>query len=277
MQSELAVSRRSYGELGLPDLVRAVGTYWTVFASTVAVAVLVSAAFAFLTPPIYESRATLQIGHRAMVPTFAQWTPMMLPIEPPETVAERLKERYHVDMPGEFQMSMPRLESVSLNRSAKDIIVLRARALRPDEAHDYLAKVVDGVLQEHHREIVAFNGTLQRQAEHIGHRITQLQSQLSSHPDGSSTRSSNRVDLAAVLALERGALLERISRLEETRVQIQRELTAASPTELIDGPTLPEYRVSPRRSLVLGAGTLIGLLAGAFVVIVLQRAHRRAN
>ncbi|MFL6622359.1 MAG: Wzz/FepE/Etk N-terminal domain-containing protein [Sulfurifustis sp.] len=277
MQSQLTVSTRSYSELGLPDLVRAVGRYRMVVASTVAIAMLVSAAVAFLTPPVYESRATVQIGHWALVPTFAQWTPMILPLEPPETVAERLKERYHVDMPDESGLGMPRLESVSLNRSAKNLIVLRARALGPEEAHDFLAKVVGEVLEEHHREMVAFNGVLQRQAEEIGSRIAQVQSQLSSYASRSSARSPNRVDIDAILVLERGALLERMSRLEETRLQILRQLTAASPTELIDGPTIPEHRVSPRRSLVLGAGTLIGMFAGTFVAVILQRSNRRAN
>lgn len=96
--------------------------------------------YIYISKPVYESRAVISIGQfgpkeKDRFPNF---------LEDPLVLVSRINEKYKV-----VESSYPCLTTIETDKKTNGIIIMKSRAYSPDEATNFLEKVVFDVKQNH--------------------------------------------------------------------------------------------------------------------------------
>ena len=250
-------------EIDLVDLWRALVRQKWVFGTIFLLTLLGAGTYLLTVSPVYESKATIQIGQLAgLSASGSEVSPGLL--EGADQFARRLRE-----MPSETT-GHTRFHSASItDKATEDMVTVTLRAESGAEAQHALADNLEPVLAKHTVVFDAGMGlmrsrraNMQTQIEVLREQTEVLQAEVGQLREVSPTQ-------ASLLLLEIGNLTRQIPTLEnQVQTLNERLLDSRSyPTRLISGPTLPETPVEPKTQLVLALAVVLGLtlgLVGAF-------------
>jgi len=255
-------------EIDLVDLWLVLQRRRAVFFGFVLAAILLAIALIVLMPPVYESRVVVQIGHVGGVGKDGGATP----VEPPGVLVERLNEEYRVNDVSEGKREYPLIASVSVNKGQTDIVTVTARAHTVEEARAYLATVVGKVQHEHDQLWQEVTSQQHARLDLITERAQRLRQQLQSLSDTLSALKSSNPAQSAMLAQEKGKLLQEIPVLEEEQSALSLSLSRLQtlPTRLLRQPTTPTSPERPRPVLYLSLALIIGVMLGAMAVFITE-------
>lgn len=245
----------------LVDFCLLVATRKWAFISGFLIPILLALVIAVSTPQLFESRTVIQVG---------QLGPSRPLLESPEGTAERLREEHGVSEE-ESVRHTPFLKNVRVDRQAKNFLTLTAIGKDAVEAHQFLQEVVDRLVAEHTEKL---NGALHA----VRLRLMLLREQIERSQSALKTMESRMQDAtkkgitseAVILSVEKGRVLEHISKLEQQKVSAEAEILEirAAPTRLVVGPTLPTGSTGMSRRVILFLGFLCGIAGGVVAVLV---------
>jgi uncharacterized protein involved in exopolysaccharide biosynthesis len=220
--------------------------------STVAAA----GAFSFVSKPIYESRAVLEIGKVGGLGG----------LEEVSAVVRWIREEYALDNP-EGHQHFPRIDSVDHSpKTGQNILIITARDRSAEGAHSFVTGVAARLIGRH-RKLYDEGRTAQEARLHeLELEIVALKNQASLL--GKLTKQLDDRGQAAVVAVELSGLLGTLSALRSQRTSLALALSAVQsyPTRLVGQPIPAQKPVRPRPVLFLLVGVVAGLLLGLFAV-----------
>jgi Chain length determinant protein len=229
------------------------------------IGVAVAIAYATLSTPVYESRASIQIGN---VPSPAQNAPLL--IEDPNVLSVELIDEYGPkSINGNART--PYLEKKEL-KVRNNILDLAAVGHRPEAPRDLLTQIVAKILQQHQRSYANAIEPLRQRSVAIDRQIGILTTQMKELGDlVTRLKDSNPVQ-ASLVAIERGHLYANLDQLERDRVVVQQQTTTpyVNPTQVIAKPEVQKGPVSPRKIVALVVGIVLGLLVGLLAIFLKQ-------
>lgn len=226
---------------------------------------IIAGIFLSITQPVFESRAVVLIGEAIHA------------VEPPDLVAERLRET-HGGHGGTGDVSRPVLHEIRTSRAAKSVMSIVAHGSDPAATREFVNALTEKLLAEHRAimdvvedRVRLRRAVVDRQIGELRERTAVLTRDAKGAKDGG---------LVAALVLEKSRVQSRLDDLEQERVKLDAELQnyALKSTRLLREADLPHEPVVPRVKLVVVLSLVIGLIAGAVGVLVvelLQRARRR--
>lgn len=262
-------------EVSLMELWRVLTKRTGLILSILLMSLIVAGLFIFFTPPVYESRAVLQIGQIGQAGQ----------IESPAILVKRLIVQDKTDG-GAAETGKARsfIQAASVERNT-NLISITARGPAPRTTQEYLARVIETVMQEH-RKLSDFAQKEQQQSLNLlqvrGHEINQAIDAFEKDVRALARQSAS-ADVASPYVIT--AFAQERSRLFELRMQIeqkQRDLHIAmselqsKPTALIKAPTLSADPIKPRPllyfALAIGLGLMLGV-SSAFVAEFISKAR----
>ena len=232
------------------------------------ISLITAGLFIFFTPPVYESRAVLQIG---------QIGPGVQ-IESPAVLTKRVMVQDDMDG-GKTAIGRvrPFIQTAFLEKDT-NLISIIARGPAPDATQEYLAQVVARVIHEH-QELFDLARKEQQQSLNMlqmhGHRLNQQIaanekeiSILARQPAGADAITALRVNFAQ----EKSKLLEQLRLAEQRQLDLRMAMSAlrSKPTTLIKAPALTADPVKPRPLLYFALAIGIGLMLGIFSALVIE-------
>lgn len=253
---ETQTDRVQQGGVSLVDLWLTLARHRLLIVVPVIIATIGAAGAAWLAQPYFESRTVLALGEVGQEKF----------LERPDLLVERLKQAYRINDP-DYDPKLPYMSGATVDKNAsKQVMTLRAVGTSPNEAKEFLEKVVSDLLAAHqrrydeafltHREHLSMLelqiADVRRQEASLGEHVEQL-------------KLSNPAQ-AALVAIERARLVALEPSLLETRARLRLGLMPpqSEQTRVLLPPTLPERAVRPRRLLYIIVGVSLGLLFGVF-------------
>lgn len=230
--------------------------------------------FIFFTPPVYESRAVLQVGQIGNAG----------PPESPYVLAKRLMTQDDLvrgkTTIGKFS---PYLQTAFVEKET-NLISIIARGPDPGTTQGYLADVIARVMREHQELFDLARKERQQslnQLQSIGHDVDRAlaanEKELGvwvRQPVMAGQVSALRVYFAS----EKSKLLEQRALLEQRQTDLRMAMLFHSkPTALIKAPTLAVHPIKPRPLLyftfAMGIGLMLGILC-AYAAEFICKARR---
>lgn len=223
---------------------------------------LVTAAYLAITPPIFESRAVIQIGQVGQVGQ----------IETPAVLVQRFREQYRV---GETDATtaMPRVTDFSLDRKGpSNVIILLVQDHSAEGAQKYLTQVTQALLAEHTKLYSQSMDILRQRLQSLDKQIKALNDhleKLSAHIEAVGKQGPTQ---AAILAIEQGKLLAQIPGLEREHTTLRLSLSdiQSQPSKLLRAPTLPNSQVKPKPKQMLALAAVLGLMFGIVAAFLFE-------
>ncbi len=215
--------------------------------------------------PVYESKASLQIGSVPNIGT----------IVPPDVVIYELNELYGKEKnPG---IKLPYLHEVKIGDSGdkdkvSDVISLIAYGKTPEEAQSLLQKINETVLAEHKGKydsaVLALKGkiaSLEENMEILDQEIKGLDSKVESSGKDSEVVNS-------LLTFENVKLKQQRVNLsmEVLNLELQASELKARPTKVIIEPTVNEEPVNQKVPLILAVALVVGVMMGVFIAFFME-------
>lgn len=231
------------------------------FVATLAVIMGAVITFLLLSRPLYESRATIQIGQIASMDGSGR----PAPLEPPDALLGKLRAEYHLNNADTGTIKPPTVTDVSSGSSGKRLVTIKAHGYTPQQAHDFLQKSVQKILHGQQQRFdkamsarKSYLASLRQQQKQFRSQVNAFRKKVEADPESNA---------ASILASEQGALLQQISANRAVIANIQQSMTPpqSMPTDLLRQPTLPVSKASPRTLLTVVLGIMCGCLAGLFV------------
>ncbi|MDO8705496.1 MAG: Wzz/FepE/Etk N-terminal domain-containing protein [Sulfuricaulis sp.] len=239
--------------------------------------------FIFFTPPVYESRAVLQIGQMRADRA----------IESPAVLTKRVMVQDDMDREKtEIGRVRPFIHTAFLEKDTNLISIL-ARGPTPDAAQEYLAQVVAKVMHDHQelfdlarKEQQQSLNLLQMHGQRLNQAIAANEKELSTL-----TRQPASADaitaygpnlLRSILLPEKSKLFEQHRLVEQQQMDLRMAASALrfKPTTLIKAPTLTADPIKPRPlpyfAFAMGIGLMLGIFS-ALVVEFISKARRLAS
>lgn len=231
------------------------------------ISLITAGLFIFFTPPVYESRAVLQVGQVGQAGQ----------LESPAVLAKRLMTQDDMDREkttiGKFS---PFIQTAFVEKET-NLISIIARGPTPDATQGYLAHVVAGVMREHQELFDLARKERQQSLDRvqlIGHDLNQALAANEKEigiwvrqPVSAGEVSALRVYFAS----EKSKLLEQRALLEQRQTDLRMAMSFHSkPTTLIKAPTLAVDPVKPRPLLYFALALGIGILLGIFSALVIE-------
>lgn len=261
----MAIPHAENNELLLIDLWLVLKSRRGVVFAVFLAAILSAGAASFVTPPVFESRAVLEVGK---VEGFDASTPRHM-VEDPTVVLQRLREEHGFE-DGRLPKKLPYLDSVGHPRnSGQNMVALTARGRAPAETQAFLAEVIRPILERHYELYKQVRSAKEAQIDELEREIKALQAQADAL-----ARVVKNVDpgQTAVVTLERGNLLSALATLRTQRTNLALSLTGVGtyPTRLIQEPTLAVGPIRPNPPLYVLLGAALGLVLGIAVALVVE-------
>lgn len=231
------------------------------FVGTFAGVMVAVIAFLLLVRPLYESRATIQIGQVASM----NGSGKPVPLESPDALVSRLRAEYHLSNADTGPIEPPKVTEVSSANNASGLVTIRARGYSPKQVHGFLQKTVQQILDSQQKRFAqAMRGrksyltSLEQQQKQLHYQASAISKKLASDPGNNA---------ASTLTTEQATLLQQISIDQTTIANVRQSMTPpqSMPTQLLRQPTLPVEKASPRTLLTLVLGVVGGCLAALFV------------
>lgn len=227
--------------------------------------------YLLFTPPVFESRAVLQVGQAGQAGQ----------LEIPAVLVRRLNEKYRINDKS-IIVKMPKVTGVSFDKKgANSVITLLAQDYSAKGAQQYLAREIQELLGEH---LIPYNHAMDIQHKRIQSLEKQISAvnayieELSSHIEA--VRKQDPAQ-GAILAVEKGKLLTDIPGLEAQHVALQLALSdiQSQPTKVMLNPTFSERQTKPKSKLLLALAIVFGLFVGiiaAFFVEFINKQRQQA-
>ena len=253
---------REDDEIGLVDLWLVVRRNRLWLFAGLLVGVAAAIAYATLTTPVYESRASIQIGK---VPSPGLHAPGL--IEDPSALLVELVDEYGRKSGDGTARRAAYLEKKDM-KVRNNILDLVAAGYRPEEPRDLLVQIATKVLQRHQHSYASAIDPLRQRLAAIDKQIGILSTQMKELDDLITRLKESNPVQASLVAIERGHLYASLDQLERDRVVLQQQTTTpyVSPSQVIARPELPEAPVSPRKAVAVVTGIVLGLLLGLLAV-----------
>jgi uncharacterized protein involved in exopolysaccharide biosynthesis len=228
----------------------------------VLVGVAVAVMYIALANPVYESRATIQVGN---VPSPGGNTPVL--IEDPSVLSVELVDEYGQKSGDKSDRRVPHLEKRDI-KVRNNVLDLVASGYGPEEPRDFLRRIAAKILQRHQEAYANAVDPLRQRLSAIGKQIEILTTQMRELGDLIARLKVSNPTQASLVAIERGHLYANLDQLERDRVALQQQTTApyVNPTRVIARPTLPEDPVSPKKLVAVVVGIVLGLVLGLLAV-----------
>ncbi len=219
----------------------------------------------FFIPPVYESRAVLQIGQ---IVSIGQ-------IESPAVLTKRVMVQD--DMDGgktAIGSARPFIQTAFLEKDT-NLISIIARGPAPDATQEYLAQVIARVMHEHQKlfdlarkEQQQSLNLIQMSVHHLDHEIAANEAKKISIL----ARQPASADAIIALRDEKSKLLESRQRRLVEQMDLRMAVSALrfKPTTLIKAPTLNADPIKPRPLLYFAFAMGIGLMLGIFSALVIE-------
>ncbi len=265
--------RQTDDQVGLIDLWLLLARWKSLFVGIFLATSLSATTLAFVLPPVFESRAVIQIGEIPADKGAAL-------IEAPESLVERLKEEYRLNNSVDRDSKVPYMSDVRASKSAKNIITITAHGSDSSEAHDFLSTLSNKVLSEHKNILELTRHETRGDVSLMEKQIAAFNQQIAVLSDR--IRNVGSVDLAAAttLVVEKNGMISQVTKLELEHIKLARQFTQFyfKPTRLLADPTRPISPVAPKKGLYVILGIVLGLiLAGASVLTAdfFQKARTR--
>lgn len=241
-------------EISLVDLWLTIRRRWLWLVAGLLAGVLAAIAYATLTTPIYESRASIQIGkvHNLGL------------IEDIGVLETQLVDQHGPVSVEGVRRGMPRLKEATRAPGRNNILELTAVGYSPEEARDFLKQVVAGLIQRHERIYGDGVGPLRQRLADIDGEIGVLTAQVAELGKIVARLTESYPAQASLAAIERGRLYTELNHLERDRTTLQQQTMklSSSPSEVIVGAALPTRPVSPRSLIAITIGIVFGLALG---------------
>ncbi|NOX28159.1 MAG: hypothetical protein GXP21_08275 [Gammaproteobacteria bacterium] len=253
-------------EISLIEIFAVLRRRYLLIISIVVLAVIAAAVYVANIPSVYESRAVFRVG---LIGGMAD-VPGDKLIETPLILIKRLVEDYRVE-DSQNRPKLPRLDSVSLDKSSADVVELVSQAHSADDAQQFLATVLDKLLAEH-------RSMYEQTAQVLGGRLDYLRGVKTTidnalvdidHQMGELIKQDTSA--AALFTLEKSRLLEQ-SLEAEGRIA---ELTIAQdlksyPSSLLRAATFSDNKVSPKRKLILTLTLILSLILAIILAFIVE-------
>ena len=248
-------------EISLVDLWLVVRrNYWWLLAGLL-IGTAAAIAYTTLATPVYESRASIQIGN---VPGPGLNATVL--IEDPNALSVELIDEYGPKIVSGTART-PYLAKKEV-KVRNNILDLAAVGHRPEELIDFLKRIVAKILQRHQQSYVNAIEPLRERIAAIDRQAGILTTQMKELGDLIARLKESSPVQASLVAIERGHLYANLDQLERDRVVLQ-QLTAttyAGPTKVIAQPELAETPVSPKKLVAIVVGIVLGLVLGLLAV-----------
>lgn len=223
----------------------------------------IAIAYATLATPVYESRASIQIGN---VPGPGQNAPVL--IEDPNVLSVELIDEYGPKLVnGTARTPYLNKKEVKVHNNILDLAAVGHRSEAP---RNFLQQIVAKILQRHQQSYANAIEPLRQRFAAIDRQIGILTMQIKELGDlVARLKESNPVQ-ASLVAIERGHLYANLDQLERDRVVLQQQTSTpyVKPTKVIAQPDLAERPVSPRRVVAIAIGAILGLMVGLVAVFL---------
>lgn len=255
-------------EIDLVDLWLVLRRRRALFFGMVLAALAIAIALIIFMPPVYESRAVLQIGQVGGVGKESG----AMPVEPPGILVERLNEEYRVNDKSEGEREFPLIASVTLNKGQQNIVTITARAHSVDDAQRYLATVVGKVQREHEQWLQEAVKQQHTRLDVLGNRMTLSHQHMEALNDSIARLKVSDPLQAAVLLQEKSKFLQELPSMEQEQALLNLSLSRLQtlPTRFLREPTTPISPERPRPVLYLSLALIIGIILGAMAVFIAE-------
>ncbi len=213
----------------------------------------------FFTPPVYESRAVVQIGQIGQ-------------IEPSATLVKRLLEQHGArDERVADGKATAYVQAASVEKDT-NLISITAQGPTPNAVQGYLAQVLDRLVKEHRQ---LFDNTQKEQQQYLN--LMQVRTHEMGQAIGALDKSIRTVAikdeaLMVILAPEKSKLLEQRMALDQKQMELRMAMSElqSKPTALIKAPSLPASPVKPRPPLYFALAAILGLMLGVFSAFIVE-------
>ena len=255
-------------EIDLVDLWLVLRRRRAVFFGIVLAALATAIALIIFMPPVYESRAVLQIGQVGGV---GKEGGAML-VEPPGVLVERLNEEYRVNDKSEGKREFPLIASVTLNKGQQDIVTITARAHSINDAQRYLTTVIGKVQREHEQWLQESVKQQHTRLDVLGDRMTLSHQHMQALNESIARLKVSDPLQAAVLLQEKSKFLQELPSMEQEQALLNLSLSRLQtvPTRFLREPTTPISPERPRPVLYLSLALIIGVMFGAMAVFTTE-------
>ena len=255
-------------EIDLVDLWLVLYRRRTLFLGIVAVAIAIAIALIVLMPPVYESRAVVQIGHVGGIGKEGGVTS----VEPPGVLIERLNEEYRVNDVSEGKREFPLIANVALNKGQQDIVTITARAHSVEDAQRYLATVVGKVQREHAQWLQEAVNQQHTRLDLLGERMKLSNQHMQALNESIAKLKVSNPLQAAVLLQEKSKFLQELPSMEQEQALLTLSLSRLQTlsTRFLREPTSPTSPERPRPVLYLSLALIIGIMLGTMAVFIAE-------
>lgn len=255
-------------ELDLVDLWLVMHRRRTLFFGILASAMVFAIALIIFMPPVYESRAVVQIGHVGGIGKEGGITS----VEPSGVLVERLNEEYRVNDTSEGKRDFPLIANVALNKGQQDIVTITARAHSIEDAQRYLSTVVGKIQREHEQWMQEAVKQQHTRLDLLGDRMTLSHQHMQALNDSIAKLKSSNPLQAAVLLQEKSKFLQELPSMEQEQALLNLSLSRLQtlPTRFLREPTSPISPERPRPVLYLSLALIIGVMGGIMAVFIAE-------
>lgn len=249
----------------------------TLILAILLISLITAGLFIFFTPPVYESRAVLQIGQIGQIGQ----------IESPAVVTKRVVVQEDIDRgKATTDKARPFIQTAFLEKDT-NLISIIARGPAPDATRVYLAQVVESVMHEHQKLFDLARKEQQQSMNLMQMRSHGLNQAIAANEKemGVSARqptiSANTPTVLEtyIFALERSKLLEQRTLLKQKQMDLEQKqmdlrmamsALQSKPTVLVRAPTLTADPIRPRPLLYFALAIGIGLMLGIFSALAIE-------
>lgn len=222
---------------------------------------IIAGIFLFVTQPVFESRAVVQIGEAVQT------------IEPPDLVAERLREIYG-GQDGMNGVSRPVLYDIKTSRAAKSVMSIIAHGTDPAATREFLKTITEKLLTEHRAIMDVVQDRVRLRLAVVDRQIGELRERTAVLTR--EARAAKNGGLVAALVLEKSRVQGRLDDLEQERVKFDVELQsyALKSTRLLREADLPNSPVAPNGRLILLLSLVLGTIFCAMAILFSEHCQR---
>ncbi|MHB8265681.1 MAG: Wzz/FepE/Etk N-terminal domain-containing protein [Acidithiobacillus ferrivorans] len=235
---------------------------WTVILVTILFMVL-SGIYLYMSTPIYQSKAMVQIGRVAGQP-----------LKNSSQLGTFIKSEYTPINTQIALKQLPILYAVTLDKNDPSTLILVSRAKSPEQAQNYLQIILRKLLASEKTDYEHLISMRQSQLKTLQNQYQHLVTE--GRP--SNKKNVGATDEMVILLgqsqrfLEASGFLSQISEMQDALSSIN-----SSPSKIVQKPTYDSRPISPKKILILVLALLGGLIVGIFIVLLRRSLSRPAN
>jgi LPS O-antigen subunit length determinant protein (WzzB/FepE family) len=236
---------------------------WTILLIAILFMVL-SGIYLYMSTPIYESKAMVQIGRVAGKP-----------LKNGSQLGTFIKSEYTPINTQIAQKQLPILYAVTLDKNDPSTLTLISRAKSPEQAQNYLQMILKKLIASEKIDYERIISTRQSQLKALQN---QYQSLVTEGRPSSNKKNISATDRMVILLAQSQRILEvsdflsQISGMQDALSSIN-----SSPSKIVQKPTYDTRPISPKKLLILVLALFGGLMVGIFMVLLRHALSRPAN